>query len=110
MLQRLEGECQELEDQMSAARHTMEEQDAAINLAMEDKLTAGEEAQQTLEDLAVFAEEVCHAWWQEGSSRLQHNRHFLLSATNLSACLVEINLPTVRGCRHAVVLLCSAVA
>ena len=67
-LQRLEGDCEELEDQLSAARHSMEEQDAAINLAMEDKLTAGEEAQQTLEDLAVFAEEVGRIWLQQGAS------------------------------------------
>lgn len=56
--QRLEQECEELEEQLHAARQNLDEQDAALNLAMEDKLTAGEEARQTLDDLAVFAEEV----------------------------------------------------
>lgn len=56
--QRLDGECEELEEQLQAARQNVEEQDAALNMAMEDKLTAAEEARQTLDDLAVFAEEV----------------------------------------------------
>ena len=57
-VQRLEGECEELEEQLHAARQNLEEQDAALHLAMEDKLTVGEDARQTLDDLAVFAEEV----------------------------------------------------
>ncbi len=65
MLQRLEGEVGELEEELNVARQAMEEQDAAITFALEEKVSAGDEVQQTLEDLATFAEEVRPA----GSSR-----------------------------------------